>query len=659
MMRGLGALGEEEPFGGFGGGSADPYMLALARRQALAAALAKQGSQSAQQPMTSPWQVAGSIAQQGVGAWQSQRAEDEALNYAREQKIQEREMLANILRQVQGADQGAPRGGLLPPAQTEGGAAPTLTAPNPPNLGGGYADRVVNVESGGDPNARNPLSSATGAGQFIDSTWLSMMRKHKPEFAGKTDQELLALRSDPLLSRQMVQQYGEENAANLSAQGLPADDSTKYLAHWFGPGGAAKILQAPPATPLSQLMPPEVIRANPSLANQTAGGVIGLVQQKMGSQSGPAAPTPPPLVPQQASPQPAAQGMSRERRIAMAEALMLSGNPNLARIGAGQLQIAKALPENDRELVQVRQPDGSTRFVPRSQAAGMTSAPEPDREVVPVTQPDGSVKYVPRPQLAGQTGAPPVSPRPQTYPPEVQAQEIERRRAGAQNITVDQRGENSFATERGKQLAANVDEYQSARTKGAQLMTQFATFERANKLFSSGAGAGARIAVGKWAQQIGIPESALASAGLDKNALASAEEMRSLTSRMMIDMIGKDGFPAQGFSNDDRKELVRALANVDNTPEGNAKILAIGRAAAQRQLEIGEAWADWKKTHGNTPQSVERFQDERMPQITKRNIIASPGPVRVNTPEEAAKLPPGTQFIAPDGQVRVVPGGTQ
>lgn len=31
-------------------------------------------------------------------------------------------------------------------------------------------DQIIGAESGGNPTAKNPRSSATGAGQFIDST---------------------------------------------------------------------------------------------------------------------------------------------------------------------------------------------------------------------------------------------------------------------------------------------------------------------------------------------------------------------------------------------------------------------------------------------------------------------------------------------------------
>jgi hypothetical protein len=44
-------------------------------------------------------------------------------------------------------------------------------------------ERIIGVESNGDPNARNKRSSATGPGQFLDETWLDMIRAHRPDLA--------------------------------------------------------------------------------------------------------------------------------------------------------------------------------------------------------------------------------------------------------------------------------------------------------------------------------------------------------------------------------------------------------------------------------------------------------------------------------------------
>lgn len=123
--------------------------------------------------------------------------------------------------------------------------------------------RIVGVESGGNASAKNPESSATGAGQFIDGTWLAMIRKHRPDLAeGRSAAEILALRGDGRLSREMTEAYARDNAELLAAEGLPTDAGSLYLAHFAGPGTAARVLRGDPGAPVSSVMTPEAIRAN-------------------------------------------------------------------------------------------------------------------------------------------------------------------------------------------------------------------------------------------------------------------------------------------------------------------------------------------------------------------------------------------------------------
>jgi hypothetical protein len=52
-------------------------------------------------------------------------------------------------------------------------------------------ERIIKVESNGDPNAKNKRSSATGLGQFLDETWLDLIRTHRPDLAkGRSAGEL-------------------------------------------------------------------------------------------------------------------------------------------------------------------------------------------------------------------------------------------------------------------------------------------------------------------------------------------------------------------------------------------------------------------------------------------------------------------------------------
>jgi len=152
-----------------------------------------------------------------------------------------------------------------------------------------FVDRVVGVESGGNPNAANPRSSASGLGQFINSTWLSTVRAHRPDLAGRSDADLLALKNDPALSREMTDAYGADNSGVLSKAGLPVTDGTKYLAHFAGPQGAVGLLNADPSTPAASVLGQGFARANPTLAGYSAGELAAWADRKMGGAGAPAA----------------------------------------------------------------------------------------------------------------------------------------------------------------------------------------------------------------------------------------------------------------------------------------------------------------------------------------------------------------------------------
>jgi hypothetical protein len=145
------------------------------------------------------------------------------------------------------------------------------------------SDQIIGAESGGDANATNPNSSAGGAGQFIDPTWLSVLRQHRPDLAdGKSDADLLALKSDPTLSKQMVDAYATDNGAILAKNGLPVTPGSTYLAHFAGPQGAVSVLSADPQASAASILGPAVVKANPFLANMSAGDLRAWADRKMG-----------------------------------------------------------------------------------------------------------------------------------------------------------------------------------------------------------------------------------------------------------------------------------------------------------------------------------------------------------------------------------------
>lgn len=129
-----------------------------------------------------------------------------------------------------------------------------------------FVDRVIKAESGGNANAKNPNSSATGAGQFIESTWLDLFKRYFPQRAeGMTRGAILALRADANTSRALIEAYAKENAAVLQSAGVHVDEAALQLAHFLGAGDAAKVLKAASGTPLAGLITQASIDANPTI----------------------------------------------------------------------------------------------------------------------------------------------------------------------------------------------------------------------------------------------------------------------------------------------------------------------------------------------------------------------------------------------------------
>ncbi|PZO68129.1 MAG: hypothetical protein DI498_00180 [Paracoccus denitrificans] len=142
--------------------------------------------------------------------------------------------------------------------------------------------RIIHVESGGNARAKNPLSSATGLGQFIDSTWMRMMSSYRPDLvATMTRGQLLELRFDPGTSREMVKHLAQENEAYLRARGHAITSGRLYLAHFLGPEGANIVLSAPADASIAALMGPGVVRANPFLAGYSSSQLAAWADRKM------------------------------------------------------------------------------------------------------------------------------------------------------------------------------------------------------------------------------------------------------------------------------------------------------------------------------------------------------------------------------------------
>ena len=125
------------------------------------------------------------------------------------------------------------------------------------------------VESGLNARAAAPTSSARGLYQFIEQSWLAVVKSHGAEHGlgwaadaiqrggnGKFTvdpalrQQVLGLRTDPTAASLMAAEHASDNKAALEdTLGRNATGTDLYMAHFLGLGGARSFLGAMAANP--------------------------------------------------------------------------------------------------------------------------------------------------------------------------------------------------------------------------------------------------------------------------------------------------------------------------------------------------------------------------------------------------------------------------
>jgi len=138
-----------------------------------------------------------------------------------------------------------------------------------------FLDRLMMAESGGRDAARNPRSTAVGPFQFIQETFLDVVRRHfAEETMSLSSMALLGLRQDRAFARRAAEAYSKDNAAHLAREGLPTSFTNLRLAYLAGPSGAVRVLRALPQTKVSRLLRSAAISAKPLMAHMTVEELI-------------------------------------------------------------------------------------------------------------------------------------------------------------------------------------------------------------------------------------------------------------------------------------------------------------------------------------------------------------------------------------------------
>ena len=145
-----------------------------------------------------------------------------------------------------------------------------------------FVNSIIRIESAGNPRAKNPLSSASGLGQFINSTWMRMIKTYRPDLLGTMSrQQILNLRFEPTIARAMLYHLTRETGSFLRARGHTVTPGRLYLGHFLGPGDANRILRTAGGTPLNAVLSAGVMNANPFLRGWNVQKIQNWAERKM------------------------------------------------------------------------------------------------------------------------------------------------------------------------------------------------------------------------------------------------------------------------------------------------------------------------------------------------------------------------------------------
>ncbi|MFT9100218.1 MAG: transglycosylase SLT domain-containing protein [Zymomonas mobilis subsp. pomaceae] len=125
-----------------------------------------------------------------------------------------------------------------------------------------YLMAQARSESGLNPHAKAQGSSATGLFQFLDQSWLGVLKQHGDSYGygwasdaitkeggrwvvsdASLKSQIFALREDPSAAACMAGAFAADNAETLAqCLGRPASRGELYFAHFLGASGASRFL---------------------------------------------------------------------------------------------------------------------------------------------------------------------------------------------------------------------------------------------------------------------------------------------------------------------------------------------------------------------------------------------------------------------------------
>jgi len=556
-----------------------------------------------------------------------------------------------------GGGMGAAPSGMSAPArpasEAEGVANDTMSTLG--NFGGlerqyglpeGYLGRTYQIESGGNPNAQNPNSSAGGLFQFIDST---------------AKQYGLANKMDPVASTEAAARLAADNKAVLArALGREPTAGELYLAHQQGGGGATKLLANPNARAVD-VVGADAVRLNGGNPNMTAAEFASRWVSKVDG----AQPVQMARADAPADGAAEAQGFAVPGGAPAAAAARQGINPQMIRTllaNPGTREVGKALWQQTMtgksfgfqvvgdQLYRTNPQTGAVEPVGVSKPVQPVTVSPGQRLVDPRTgqvvyEGGAGFKNLTSPEERATFGISPDDRRPYQVGPDGKLINA----GGAQNtVNVDTKGESEYAKKVGGALAERMDavskEGDTARTDQI-LIGQLR--DLGGQIKNMGAGAALQGRLAEFGIKVG-------------DNVSEIEAYRSIVDKLTP----QQRVPGTGASSDlDVKMFKSSLPALVNTPGGNALILdtleavaadKAARAAIADRALVGELKPqDALKAFRELPDPLAKFKEARKGGFKADTPPAQTGqPRAVATPQDYQALKPGDQYVDPQGNIR-------
>lgn len=247
---------------------------------------------------------------------------------------------------------------------------------------------------------------------------------------------------------------------------------------------------------------------------------------------------------------------------------------------------------------------------------------------------------------------------------------------GSPTTNINMKGEGKFSEVYGGQQAESAAAIVPAAEKAGNELQKSALLGRLLEQASTGSLAPTVANVGAWMESVGVDPSIV---GIDPKTPATLQAIGGLTNQMIMGKIGPGGFPANNFSEQDRKFILTTIPQMTDLPDAiriklavsdRLNKLAIERAnawdaaqdeAAKAGIPVDQAYRNFERDWRHHMEGADLFGDLAQQADGLPKTEAAPKAEgadttpRVTNDAEYQAIPSGTEYIDPNGVKRRKP----